>query len=48
VIAVVVSGTEESPQALTRAEIPLTAPEAPSLFQPYHEVMKRLRQLGWL
>ena len=38
-IAVVVSGTGDSPQAVTRAEITLTAPDTPELFQPYHQVM---------
>jgi hypothetical protein len=38
-IAVVVSGTGESPQAITRTEITLSAPETPGLFQPFHRVM---------
>jgi hypothetical protein len=38
-IAVVVAGTGESPQAFTRAEIRLSAPETPGLFQPFHRVM---------
>jgi hypothetical protein len=42
-IAVVISGPRESPKAVTRAEITLTSPETPALFQPYHQVMN----LSW-
>jgi hypothetical protein len=38
-IAVVITGTEDSPQAVTRAEITLNTPDTPALYQPYHEVM---------
>jgi hypothetical protein len=38
-IAVVISGTEELPHAVTRAEITLNTPDIPGLFQPYHQVM---------
>jgi hypothetical protein len=38
-IAVVVSGTGESPQAVTRAEIALSTRDTPTLFQPFHPFM---------
>jgi hypothetical protein len=42
-IAVVVSGTRQSPVGVSRAEITLRTPDAPGLYQPYHEVM----HLSW-
>jgi hypothetical protein len=38
-IAVAVTGTIDSPRAVTRAEITLSTHGAPALFQPYHQVM---------
>ena len=38
-IAVVVAGTQRSPQGMSRIEITLSATHMPGLFQPYHEVM---------
>ena len=38
-IAVVVSGTAQSPHAMARAEVTLATAERPTLFGPYHEVM---------
>jgi hypothetical protein len=42
-IAVVISGTEPSLRAVSRAEITLSTPGTPAMFQPYHGVMN----LGW-
>jgi hypothetical protein len=42
-IVVVVAGTEPSLRAVTRAELTLSTPGTPALFQPYHGVMN----LGW-
>jgi hypothetical protein len=38
-IVVVVAGTERSLRAVRRAEITLSSPGTPALFQPYHAVM---------
>jgi hypothetical protein len=38
-ILVVVEGSGHSPRAVKRAEITLSTPGTPALFQPYHEVM---------
>ena len=38
-MAVVVSGTARSPRAVTRAELTLSTPGSPEVFQPFHEVM---------
>jgi hypothetical protein len=38
-IAIVVSGTAQSPCAIARAEITLGNPDSPALFGPYHGVM---------
>jgi hypothetical protein len=38
-IAVVISGSSESPQLIKRSELILTDPLIPATFQPYHEVM---------
>ena len=39
-IAVVVGGTQRSPRAISRAEITLSTPSTPAVFQPYHQVME--------
>jgi hypothetical protein len=38
-IVVVVAGTGKSPRAITRAEITLSTPATPELYQPYHQFM---------
>ncbi|HTD28654.1 MAG TPA: hypothetical protein VK660_04635 [Xanthomonadaceae bacterium] len=42
-IAIVVSGTTQSPQVVTRTQISLATADSPALFGPYHEVL----QLPW-
>ena len=39
-IAVVLRGSGDSPQLVSRSEISLTDPRMPATFQPYHEVME--------